>query len=188
MAEQIVAANVDTTIIVMGLDADFSKRRLERYLTTVWESGASPVVLLNKTDLEPEFESKRVTIEELSGGSAGLALIGLQLVYLLVLFAIAGRIEQLSGAGDFAEQSASRTASFTLYGLAWMHAIHWAIAWSNTLGLLPVMGQPMTWLSAGNSHLLGFTLPCLTVALVTAWVARDLANAGESTVPRSESQ
>lgn len=110
------------------------------------------------------------------GGFAGLGLIGLQLIYLLILFSIARHIERVTRRGDFKEQSAGRTASFALYGLAWMHAIHWAIAWSNTLGLLPVMGQPMTWLSAGNSHLLGFTLPCLTVALVTSWVARDFAN------------
>ncbi len=112
------------------------------------------------------------------GGFVGLGLIGLQLVYLLVLFSVSRRIERVTRRGDFGEQSAGRTASFALYGLAWMHAIHWAIAWSNTLGLLPVMGQPMTWLSAGNSHLLGFTLPCLTVALVTSWVARDLTEVG----------
>jgi cell division protein FtsW (lipid II flippase) len=110
------------------------------------------------------------------GGVVGLGLICLQLVYLLLLFSVARKIERVTQRGDFREQSAGRTASFALFGLAWMHAIHWSIAWSNTLGLLPVMGQPMTWLSAGNSHLLGFTLPCLTIALMTSWVARDLAN------------
>ena len=60
-----------------------------------------------------------------------------------------------------------------MYCLAWMHAVHWGIAWCNTLGLLPVMGQPMTWVAAGNSHLLGFALPTLTIALVTAWAMRD---------------
>ena len=53
--------------------------------------------------------------------------------------------------------------------LAWLPTVHWTIAWCNTLGLLPVMGQPMTWLSAGNSHLLGFALMSLTIALVTSW-------------------
>ena len=51
MKEQIVAANVDTVFLVMGLDGDFNPRRLERYLTVVWDSGADPVVLLNKVDL-----------------------------------------------------------------------------------------------------------------------------------------
>src|SRR5687768_15334000 len=46
--EQLVAANVDTVFIVMAMDADFSLRRLERYLLLSHESGAAPVVLLTK--------------------------------------------------------------------------------------------------------------------------------------------
>jgi ribosome biogenesis GTPase len=49
--EQVVAANVDLVIVVMGLDADYNLRRLERFMTAVGESGARPVVLLNKIDL-----------------------------------------------------------------------------------------------------------------------------------------
>jgi ribosome biogenesis GTPase len=49
--EQIVAANVDTVFLMTGLDHDFNPRRLERYLATAWESGANPVILLNKADL-----------------------------------------------------------------------------------------------------------------------------------------
>jgi ribosome biogenesis GTPase len=49
--EQVVAANVDTVFVVMGLDGDFSLRRVERYLITAWDGGASPVVLLNKSDV-----------------------------------------------------------------------------------------------------------------------------------------
>jgi ribosome biogenesis GTPase len=49
--EQVVAANVDVLFIVMGLDADFSVRRLERYLLLARESGAAPVVLLTKPDV-----------------------------------------------------------------------------------------------------------------------------------------
>jgi ribosome biogenesis GTPase len=49
--EQVVAANVDVIFIVMSLDADFSARRLERYLLMARESGAEPVVLLTKSDL-----------------------------------------------------------------------------------------------------------------------------------------
>jgi ribosome biogenesis GTPase len=43
--------NVDVVFLVTSLNTDFNLRRLERYLTTVWESGAQPVVLLNKADL-----------------------------------------------------------------------------------------------------------------------------------------
>lgn len=48
---QVLAANVDTVLIVTGPDRDFNLRRLERYLTLVWESGARPVIVLNKADL-----------------------------------------------------------------------------------------------------------------------------------------
>jgi ribosome biogenesis GTPase / thiamine phosphate phosphatase len=48
---QVLAANIDTVFVVTGLDEDFSARRLERYLTLAWESGASPAVVLTKADL-----------------------------------------------------------------------------------------------------------------------------------------
>jgi ribosome biogenesis GTPase / thiamine phosphate phosphatase len=52
--EQVVAANVDTVFIVQALGHDLNARRLERYLTMAWESGARPVVVLTKADLYPE--------------------------------------------------------------------------------------------------------------------------------------
>lgn len=55
--EQIVAANIDTVFLVAGLDGDFNPRRIERYLLVARESGASPVVVLNKADLVPDPES-----------------------------------------------------------------------------------------------------------------------------------
>lgn len=48
---QVVAANIDTLFVVTSLLHDFNPRRLERYLTTASESGARPVVVLNKADL-----------------------------------------------------------------------------------------------------------------------------------------
>jgi len=50
LEEQVVAANVDTVFLVSGLDHDFNPRRIERYLLLTWESGASPVIVLNKAD------------------------------------------------------------------------------------------------------------------------------------------
>ena len=55
-AEQVVAANVDTVFLMMGLDRDFNPRRLERYLAVAAASGAAPVVLLNKVDVVSEEE------------------------------------------------------------------------------------------------------------------------------------
>jgi ribosome biogenesis GTPase len=49
--EQVIAANVDTIFLVTDLAEDLSARRLERYLTLVWEAGARPVIVLNKADL-----------------------------------------------------------------------------------------------------------------------------------------
>jgi ribosome biogenesis GTPase len=49
--EQVVAANVDVVFVVSSITDDLSVRRLERYLTLAWESGARPVVLLTKSDL-----------------------------------------------------------------------------------------------------------------------------------------
>ncbi|MEW6751178.1 MAG: ribosome small subunit-dependent GTPase A [Candidatus Latescibacterota bacterium] len=56
--EQVVAANVDTVFIVIGLDQDYSVRRLERYLTLAWDSGALPVAVLNKADLCRAVEAR----------------------------------------------------------------------------------------------------------------------------------
>jgi ribosome biogenesis GTPase len=61
--EQVVAANVDTIFLVTALGeatSDLNPRRLERYLTMVWEAGAVPVVVLNKADLsaDPEGEAE----------------------------------------------------------------------------------------------------------------------------------
>jgi ribosome biogenesis GTPase len=52
---QVVAANIDTVFLVSGLDGDFNLRRMERYLTTAWSSGADPVIVLNKADLHADL-------------------------------------------------------------------------------------------------------------------------------------
>ena len=49
--DQIIAANVDVYLIVTSANRDLNPRRLERYLTTVWDSGAQPIIVLNKVDL-----------------------------------------------------------------------------------------------------------------------------------------
>jgi len=56
--EQVGAANVNVTFIVMGLDRDYSVRRLERYLLLSRESGAAPVVLLTKPDVGEDVEGR----------------------------------------------------------------------------------------------------------------------------------
>ncbi|MGI9322527.1 MAG: ribosome small subunit-dependent GTPase A, partial [Pseudomonadales bacterium] len=58
MAEQVLAANIDTAFIVSGLDGDFNPNRIERYLLLGWDSGAQPVIILNKTDLCPDAKDR----------------------------------------------------------------------------------------------------------------------------------
>jgi ribosome biogenesis GTPase / thiamine phosphate phosphatase len=67
--EQVVAANIDTVFLVMGLDRDYNPRRLERYLLMSYESGARPVVLLSKADLATDVASQVAEIEALSHGT-----------------------------------------------------------------------------------------------------------------------
>jgi ribosome biogenesis GTPase len=66
--EQVAAANVDTVFLVSGLDRDFNPRRIERYLVMAWESGARPVILLNKADLSTDPEAARREVEAIAGG------------------------------------------------------------------------------------------------------------------------
>jgi ribosome biogenesis GTPase / thiamine phosphate phosphatase len=72
--EQVLAANADTIFIVAGLDSDFNTRRIERYLAVAWDSGASPVVLLNKTDLCPDIEEARSALGPIRAAVPVLAL------------------------------------------------------------------------------------------------------------------
>ncbi|MGH3137519.1 MAG: ribosome small subunit-dependent GTPase A [Gaiellaceae bacterium] len=54
--EHILVANVDMVFLVTGLDQDFNPRRLERYLTAAWDSGADPVIVLTKLDVCDDFD------------------------------------------------------------------------------------------------------------------------------------
>ena len=67
--EQVVAANVDTVFICMSLNQDFNLRRLERYLAVAWESGASPVIVLTKTDLCPDRAGFLAQVEGVAMGA-----------------------------------------------------------------------------------------------------------------------
>jgi ribosome biogenesis GTPase len=67
--EQLVAANIDTVFLVSGLDRDFNLRRLERYLLVAFDSGASPVIVLNKADLADDLEARLEEARSLAGGA-----------------------------------------------------------------------------------------------------------------------
>jgi ribosome biogenesis GTPase len=59
---QLIAANIDTAMIMQSLDADYNLRRLERYLVMINESNIDPVILLSKSDLcVPDEIEKKIT-------------------------------------------------------------------------------------------------------------------------------
>lgn len=66
--EQVVAANIDAVLVVTSFNRDFNPRRIERYLALVWESGATPIVVLNKADLCEDHERWLADIEPVSQG------------------------------------------------------------------------------------------------------------------------
>ena len=68
LPSQVLAANVDTVFVVTSMNADFNVRRLERYLSVAWESGAWPVVLLSKADLASDPESFVVAAASVAAG------------------------------------------------------------------------------------------------------------------------
>jgi len=70
--QQILAANVDVAFIVATAQ-DAGARRIERYLTMAWQSGASPVVVLTKSDLSPDIVATRLEVEIAAAGTPVLA-------------------------------------------------------------------------------------------------------------------
>jgi ribosome biogenesis GTPase len=68
-AEQILVSNVDTVLLMMSLNADLNPRRIERYLGTLWESGALPVIVLSKADLCPD---PSLAVSEIGAAAPGV--------------------------------------------------------------------------------------------------------------------
>jgi len=71
--QQPIAANIDLVFLICGLDGDFNLRRLERYLTLTAESGAEPVVVLNKIDLCGNLEERLAETAKVAGSAPVLA-------------------------------------------------------------------------------------------------------------------
>jgi ribosome biogenesis GTPase len=66
--EQVVAANVDVVFLVSSFGDDLNVRRVERYLAAGWESGAQPVIVLNKSDLAEDREAEVADVEAVAFG------------------------------------------------------------------------------------------------------------------------
>lgn len=109
------------------------------------------------------------------GAVGGLVLLLIQLFWVGLLFGLHQRL-LATVTGERGAVRALQLLAWLLYGLAWLQIAHWLISWGNVLGLLPIMGQPMTWISSGNSHLLALGLPTVLLALLAA---RYLQTRGE---------
>lgn len=70
--EQIIAANFDYVFIMTSLNYDFNIKRIERYLSSVWQSGASPIIVLTKKDL---CENYIIQIKELESVAMGVPIV-----------------------------------------------------------------------------------------------------------------
>ena len=66
--DQAVAANFDYVFIMQSLNMDFNPKRLERYLTLAWQSGATPVILLTKADLVEDYWEFLTQVERVAAG------------------------------------------------------------------------------------------------------------------------
>lgn len=67
--EQAVAANFDYVFLLQSLNCDFNPRRLERYLTLAWQSGATPVVVLTKADRAENIADYVLAAEKIAVGA-----------------------------------------------------------------------------------------------------------------------
>lgn len=83
--EQVVAANIDTAFLCMSLNNNFNIRRLERYLSVACDSGAMPVVVLTKSDLCSNVESKITEVQNTAPGIDVLAISSLDEDYEAVM-------------------------------------------------------------------------------------------------------
>jgi ribosome biogenesis GTPase len=92
---QVVAANVDIALIATALPGDLSTRRLERYLTLAWESGAMPIVLLTKSDLSDNLD---VAIAQAALAAPGAEVIAMSAVTGDGIDALAARLHPASTA------------------------------------------------------------------------------------------
>lgn len=98
-----------------------------------------------------------------AGLTLGLAQIGFVAAAVMVVMLV-GK----SRDGQHVDDGVRRFLSVATAGAVTLFVLHWTISWSNILGLIPVMGQPMTLLSSATSHHLFMSLPCIVVLLIGA--------------------
>jgi hypothetical protein len=104
------------------------------------------------------------------GLPAGLALLAAQVITVFGLLSLAVSLMRERAMGS-AQEGANKGMAIILVGIATIFSLHWSISWGNALGLLPVMGQPMTFIAAATSHHMLMALPSITIALIAGRLA-----------------
>lgn len=130
---------------------------------TVWNepiNGRIMTLPAVEDDFMPTFLLNRY------GGLAALVLAGIQAAFIGLLLTIGDRAVCRDRSSDGYSSALGGFIYFTLYGGAALLVAHFMISWGANLGFLPVMGQPMSLLSAAGSHLTLFVLPIVALAVV----------------------
>ena len=126
---------------------------------------------IDRTEI-PVAESDFAPAYMLARFGVGVGLLLYAAQCLLIFMALYGLIRiHLGGSRGMLGAHLRQFIGVMLAGSITLYVLQWVLSWSNVLGLLPVMGQPMTWLSAGNSHHFFMALPCLISILVALRLA-----------------
>lgn len=126
-------------------------------------AGSAIAIPAVQDDFAPSFFLNR------HGLAGALLLWCLQAAFLAGLCATAARAFVASQrARDFRQAWRARFSCFALCGGAAFVFGHFLLAWGTNLAIFPIMGQPMSFLSAGGSHLLFFICPLLAFAAISA--------------------
>ncbi|QOY96308.1 FtsW/RodA/SpoVE family cell cycle protein [Massilia sp. UMI-21] len=122
-------------------------------------------------DFAPSFLINR------HGLLGGLLLWALQAALLAALLhAAASAWRAACGAGDFRRAWLGRFQCFLLSGGAAFLGGHFLLSWGTNLALFPIMGQPMSFLSAGGSHLLFFICPLLAFGMASVQSFEEMSS------------
>lgn len=126
-------------------------------------AGAALAIPAIQDDFAPSFLLHR------HGLAAGLVLWTLQALLLIALLRVASTAWRAAAAGgDFRRAWLGRFQCFLLTGGAAFVAGHLLLAWGTNLSMFPIMGQPMSFLSSGGSHLVFFICPLLAFGMASA--------------------
>jgi cell division protein FtsW len=126
-------------------------------------AGSALFIPAVQDDFAPTFFLNR------HGLLGALALWVLQALFLIgVLLTAARAYGSGAGARDFRHAWLGRFRCFALCGGAAFVLGHLLLSWGTNLAIFPIMGQPMSFLSAGGSHLLFFICPLLTFCAISA--------------------